>query len=143
MCSETSLGTSMRNIDVGDAENQLGSCVTECMDVDGDGAPDLVIGAPGPSSRQGYFGVEGLGRNGPTSRAPLPTGYVVIVSTSTGRVIRRFEGKDIWFGKAVAVLRNTKGALAPTLCVGAGSPQAPVIYMFELLSGRLLCRSQL
>ena len=79
----------------------FGAALANAGDLDSDGVPDLIVGAPGES---GYAW----------------TGYVQVLSGRTGSVIRTFTGGAAWlFGYAVAGAGDVNLDGVPDILIGA------------------------
>jgi hypothetical protein len=87
----------------GRANDQNGYAVADAGDVDGDGVPDVISGAPGPQT------------------AGSPPGTAYVYSGRTGRVLRRLHGYAAGdqFGAAVAGAGDVNHDGRPDLLVGA------------------------
>lgn len=129
----------VRSLSVGDHAQQLGASIASCPDLDGDGVRDVLVGAPGPAERGSFYGIE-LKR---THTRRESSGYVLAVSSGSGQPIRRLQGEDPWFGRAVAVFENREQPERSRVAVGAGRPESPVVYVFELTTGVQVARVQL
>lgn len=111
------------------AEDQFGWSVSWVGDIDGDGIPDILVGAPQASPG-----------------AKTNAGSVLAFSGSTGSLIYRLDGQnpDDAFGYALAMLGDIDGDGMPDFAVGApfaspsGRQQAGIVYVYSGASGSLL-----
>jgi hypothetical protein len=99
----------------GASGEQLGTGLSALGDVDGDGTPDLLVGAPCP-------GVAPAGAT-PGTAAPPSTepGRAYVLSGKDGAVLRRFDGEaaDDLFGEQVRGLGDVDGDGVPDLAIAA------------------------
>ncbi len=110
------------------ADGHFGAAAAAVPDLDGDGADELLVGAP----------AEGDGRSG---RAYLLSG-------ASGTLLRTLDAPsptaDAWFGHAVSAVPDADADGAPDLLVGAcnetveGRPGAGRAYLFSGATGALL-----
>jgi hypothetical protein len=109
----------------------LGSSVAGAGDVDGDGAPDILVGAIWAS---------------PGDRTHA--GSVFVFSGAGGRLLRRLNGENSGseFGVCIASINDINGDSAPELLVGAhfaspaGVNQSGSVYLFSGFTGAFLRR---
>jgi hypothetical protein len=97
------------------ANGRFGAALAACGDLDGDGAADLAVGAPG------LFGG--------------PNGHVQVVSGATGAVLRSWAGAP-GFGSAVAAGADASGDGVADLLVG--SPLASEAWLLDGATGATL-----
>jgi hypothetical protein len=85
--------------------DRLGYAVAPAGDLDGDGVPDVLVGAPQRDQQ----------------RSPVGNGFVVVYSGATGAELRRVAGRTSaeGFGYAVAGVGDVDGDRVPDLLVGA------------------------
>ncbi|MCZ6596042.1 MAG: FG-GAP-like repeat-containing protein [Planctomycetota bacterium] len=103
-------GTIIRTSRAHDPKDDFGTAVSGIGDVDGDGVPDALVGAPQPT-QQTMFGYEILA--GP--------GYAQILSGQTADAIATFYGLATGdeFGRSLRGLGDANGDGRPDLIVGA------------------------
>ncbi|RMH01725.1 MAG: hypothetical protein D6702_10610 [Planctomycetota bacterium] len=124
-------GAVLLTIDGAKANNKLGSAVAGVGDLDNDGVPDLLIGAPETD-------VGGL----------IDAGSAAVLSGATGGLIFRFDGgaANDRFGNAVADAGDVDGDGLDDLLVGAwwadpgGISLAGSAYVFSGATGSLIHR---
>ncbi len=110
-------------------EDQFGWSVSWAGDVDGDGKPDILVGAPQASPL-----------------AAINAGSVFVISGQSGSILYRLDGQNPGdsFGYAVAKIGDVDGDGVPDFAVGApfaspsGLQQAGIVYVFSGASGSLL-----
>ncbi|MEZ5330672.1 MAG: integrin alpha [Thermoanaerobaculia bacterium] len=108
------------------AGEHFGYSLLRIEDVDGDGSPDLLVGAPGRLDRR-------------------PNGKVLLLSGATGRVLRTLRAPEraVWFGFALALVdvdrdgRRDVVVGAPRTPTAAGD-DAGAVYAYDLGGDRLL-----
>ncbi len=85
--------------------DRLGSAVSGAGDVNGDGTPDYLVGAP----------------DGPSGSGLQDAGYVKVVSGADGSLLYRLEGEDEFhrFGSSVAVLGDVDRDQFSDFLIGA------------------------
>lgn len=107
-----------------DHGDRLGSAVAFVGDVDGDGTPDVAVGAPGAAS---------LG---------FATGSVHVLSGRDGELLYRLDGDSAFdaFGSSIAGLGDLDGDGAGDFAVGApgGTPAGGAVLGYSGASGALL-----
>jgi hypothetical protein len=109
----------------------LGRGIAGIGDLDGDGVPDLLLGAPNAS---------------PGGRAQA--GLVQVRSGATGEILRQIEGAEAnaFFGQAIAHLGDIDGdgvedfAVAAPSASPAGMQDAGSVFVYSGASGQLLYR---
>ncbi len=112
-------------------EATFGSTLAVAGDIDGDGVPDIIIGAPGASPN---------GRTG--------AGSVFVYSGATGKLLFRFDGPESFdsLGDAVAGGADVDGDGVPDIIIGApsASPAGRVgagsVFVFSGATGNLIFR---
>ena len=101
--------------------DRLGAAVTFLGDVDADGAPDVLVGAPGATS---------LG---------FATGSVTVLSGRTGHVLYQVDGDSAFdaFGSSLAALDDVDGDGVSDFAIGApgGSPAGGAVHAFSGATG--------
>lgn len=124
-------GSLLRRFD-GEAVNDfLGWSVDGCGDIDADGAPDVVVGAPFAS---------------PNARAEA--GYAAIFSSATGARLHKFDGAapSDQTGMSVAGAGDLDGDSVPDVLVGApladvnGRSNTGSVYVYSGADGHLIRR---
>lgn len=124
-------GAALWQVAGGAVEEQAGWSVAAAGDIDGDGHPDVAVGAPSASPE---------GRH--------QAGSVFVLSGANGSLIRRLDGPEpgLAFGFAVAGGRDVDGDGVPDLLVGAigaspgGMPCAGSAFLIAGATGQILRR---
>lgn len=124
-------GDLILQLDGTDARDHFGKSVAEIGDVDGDGTPDLLIGAPNAS---------------PDGRENA--GSVFLYSGATAKRIFRFDGLERFdeFGASVSSAGDVDGDDVPDILIGApgaspnGQTRAGSAFVFSGATGELLFR---
>lgn len=122
-------GSTLLEIQNTAAEDQFGWSVSWLGDLNGDGKPDFLVGAPQSSP------------GGNTN-----AGSVFVYSGSSGSLLYRLDGQNPGdsFGYAVAKIGDVDGDGIPDFAVGApfaspsGLQQAGIVYVYSGASGSLL-----
>lgn len=122
-------GSTLLEIQGAEAEAQFGWSVNWAGDLDGDGKPDILVGAPQSSPG-----------------AKTNAGSVFVYSGSSGSLLYRIDGQnpDDAFGYAIAKIGDIDGDGIPDFAVGApfaspaGLQQAGIVYVYSGASGSLL-----
>ena len=120
-------GSLLRRIDGGIPEGSFGFAVTPAGDVDGDGTPDILVGAPGPHDL---------------------LGHAYLISGRTGSILRTYTGSSNGdqFGWSVANPGDVDGDGIPDQAIGApsaapgGRVDAGSAYLFSGATGALINR---
>jgi hypothetical protein len=105
----------------------FGHAIASIPDLDGDGASDIVVGAPGARDDDG-----------------VATGRVVLLSARSGRVLREIRGSPgERFGSALAVLPDVDADGVSELLIGApgaakNGPGSGSAYLVSGASGEIL-----
>ncbi len=118
-------------LDGEEASANFGSSVATAWDIDGDGVPDIIIGAPGASPR-----------------GKTQAGSVFVYSGATRKLIFRFDGPESFdgFGASVAGGQDVDGDHVPDIIIGApsASPDGKVgggsAFVFSGAAGDLIFR---
>lgn len=112
----------------GETGELFGTAVAPAGDVNGDGVPDILVGAPRIFEENVF--------PGPTSALP---GSVYVLSGVDGSTIDRIVGPAplIGFGAAVAALGDVNGDGLPEIAIGAyldatGGPNAGAVYIYTV-----------
>jgi FG-GAP repeat protein/VCBS repeat protein len=118
-------GTLLRTLQVGAATDGFGYAVDGLGDVDGDGVPDLAVGAPFEDT------------------AGADAGRVRVLSGADGSTLRTFDGESAMdnFGTAVGALADVNGDGVAELIVGAanaGPSAGGRAYVYDVAAGVLL-----
>jgi FG-GAP-like repeat/FG-GAP repeat len=124
-------GLILRTFPGSGAGDRFGSAVAALDDLDGDGLPDIAVGAP----------LRDLGA-GPHS------GAVLILSTADGRVLSTFSGAEAntRLGSSLARAGDLNGDGHTDLIIGGpgrdvgGRPGAGVVFVISITDGRVLFR---
>ena len=124
-------GTLLDEFDGGASGDYLGRAIAGMGDLDGDGVPDLLLGAPNAS---------------PGSRAEA--GLVQVRSGATGEILRQLDGAEAhaFFGQAVANVGDLDGdgvddfAVAAPSASPSGMQDAGSVFVYSGASGQLLYR---
>lgn len=122
-------GSTLLEIQNTEAEAQFGWSVNWGGDLDGDGKPDILVGAPQASPG-----------------AKINAGSVFVYSGPSGSLLYRLDGQnpDDAFGYAIAKIGDVDGDGVPDFAVGApfaspsGLQQAGIVYVYSGASGTLL-----
>lgn len=115
-------GGLLRTLRLGAPGDGFGYAVDGLDDLDGDGLPEIAVGAPAQSS------------------AGAGAGRVVVLSGADGSLLRSFLGADAGdlFGSAVARLGDVNGDGVNELVVGApaaGASANGLVYVYDLVTG--------
>lgn len=126
-------GTVVHSFAGDQAGERFGWAVSELHDIDGDGAREVIVGAPRHRNAAGQV-----------------TGHADVYSGRTGRLIRRFEGEpDDRLGYAMADAGDIDGDRVADIVVGATGegalactevPRPGRVYVFSGRTGRRLLR---
>ncbi len=124
-------GSLLYEFDGDDSGDYLGEAVAGLGDVDGDGVPDLLLGAPNASP-------------GGLSQA----GLVQLRSGATGRILLQLEGTEVraFFGQVLANVHDVDGDGVDDFAIGAPSASpgeiqdAGSVYVYSGATAELLYR---
>ncbi len=124
-------GTLLDELDGSASGDYLGRAIAGMGDLDGDGVPDLLLGAPNAS---------------PGGRAEA--GLVQVRSGATGEILRQLNGAEAsaYFGQAVANVGDLDGdgvddfAVAAPSASPSGMQDAGSVFVYSGASGQLLYR---
>jgi hypothetical protein len=124
-------GALLYELDGSASGDYLGRAIAGMGDLDGDGVPDLLLGAPNAS---------------PGGRAEA--GLVQVRSGATGEILRQLDGAEAsaYFGQAVANVGDLDGdgvddfAVAAPSASPSGMQDAGSVFVYSGASGQLLYR---